>query len=118
MVSLPAHTVLHTAFTRCALPLSHFAFALCCVVCCCDRYFWRKQWLAQREQQTQPLSEDGWLHIDERGQVVREGASHQSVQPYQPSMLAYMAPSPTPAALTISYQPHVDINSERHFVRF
>ena len=79
-------------------------------------YFWRKQWLAQREQ-SQPLSDDGWLRVDESGRIVRDDASHQPAQPYQPSM-AYLAPSPTPAALTISYQPYVDVNSERHYVRF
>ena len=81
-------------------------------------YFWRRQWAAQRRLQSQALSDDGWLSVDERGQVVRDDLVHQVVTPYQPSMLSYMAPSPTPAALTISYQPHVDVSSERQFVRF
>ena len=81
-------------------------------------YWWRRQWLAQRQHQTQPLSDDGWLRVDEKGQVVRDDAVHQPTQPYQPSMLSYMTPSPTPAALTISYQPYVDVNSERQYVRF
>ena len=83
-------------------------------------YFWRRQWQAQRRlQSAQTLSPDGWLHVDERGQVVRDGSLASAVQqPYQPSMLQYMAPSPPPAALTISYQPHVDVSSERRYVRF
>ena len=80
-------------------------------------YFWRKQWAAQRQQQPQPLSDDGWLRVDERGVVVRDDVCVVQ-QPYQPSMMSYMAASPTPAALTLQYQPYADINSERHFVRF
>lgn len=96
-------------------PLISSSTAVCDVY---DRYFWRKQWLAARQQHSLTLSDDGWLRVDERGQVVRDDAVHQAPQPYQPSMLSYMTSSPTPAALTISYQPYVDVSTQRQYVRF